>query len=383
MNKRHSILVLTIGILIISLAVTILLTKSSSDPPSCYLGVSFCGNTVAEAKLLIDKVKSYTNLFVLQSGPISRNETATDEICNYAVASGLKIIVYFGDLDPKWLTNETMWRASWINTTKQRWRDSFLGIYYYDEVGGLYLDTDKNATRWRLPPNSTYDTIAEDFINRLRREPGAIALKANSSTIFVSDYALYWFDYLGGFDVVLAQAGWNHTFSQDIALLRGAATIQSKDWGTIITWKYTQPPYLDSGPEIYKQMRTSYEAGAKYIVVFNYPYEEGNTFGTLGDEHFEAIEKLWNEIKNGKITHRSIKAEAALILPRNYGWGMRNPHDTIWGFWGPDEKSPQIWEISRKLLSQYEYSLDIIYGDPNFQYIEKYSHVYFWNSTVY
>jgi hypothetical protein len=130
-------------------------------------------------------------------------------------------------------------------------------------------------------------------------------------------------------------------------------------------------------------MRTSYEAGAKYIVVFNYPYEEGNTFGTLGDEHFEAIEKLWNEIKNGKITHRSIKAEAALILPRNYGWGMRNPHDTIWGFWGPDEKSPQIWEISRKLLSQYEYSLDIIYGDPNFQYIEKYSHVYFWNSTVY
>jgi len=383
LNKRHSILVLTIGILIISLAVTILLTKSSSDPPSCYLGVSFCGNTVAEAKLLIDKVKSYTNLFVLQSGPISRNETATDEICNYAVASGLKIIVYFGDLDPKWLTNETMWRASWINTTKQRWRDSFLGIYYYDEVGGLYLDTDKNATRWRLPPNSTYDTIAEDFINRLRREPGAIALKANSSTIFVSDYALYWFDYLGGFDVVLAQAGWNHTFSQDIALLRGAATIQSKDWGTIITWKYTQPPYLDSGPEIYKQMRTSYEAGAKYIVVFNYPYEEGNTFGTLGDEHFEAIEKLWNEIKNGKITHRSIKAEAALILPRNYGWGMRNPHDTIWGFWGPDEKSPQIWEISRKLLSQYEYSLDIIYGDPNFQYIEKYSHVYFWNSTVY
>jgi hypothetical protein len=347
------------------------------------LGVSFCGNTVDEAKLLIDKVKSYTNLFVLQSGPISRNETATDEICNYAVASGLKIIVYFGDLDPKWLTNETMWRASWIKTTKQRWEDSFLGIYYYDEVGGLYLDTDKNATRWRLPPNSTYDTRAEDFINRLQKEPGAIALKANSTTIFVSDYALFWFDYIGGFDVVLAQAGWNHTFSKDIALLRGAATVQGKEWGTIITWKYNQPPYLDSGLEIYKQMRTSYEAGAKYIVVFNYPYEEGNTYGTLKDEHFEAVEKLWNEMKDGRITHGSIKAEAVLVLPRNYGWGMRTPEDTIWGFWGPDEKSPQIWEITQKLLRQYDFSLDIIYEDPNFQYKEKYSKVYFWNSTAY
>ena len=34
-----------------------------------YFGVAFCGNTTQEAKLLIDKVKDYTNLFVLQSGP--------------------------------------------------------------------------------------------------------------------------------------------------------------------------------------------------------------------------------------------------------------------------------------------------------------------------
>jgi hypothetical protein len=33
-----------------------------------YFGVSFCGNTAAEAKLLIDRAKCYTNLFVLQSG---------------------------------------------------------------------------------------------------------------------------------------------------------------------------------------------------------------------------------------------------------------------------------------------------------------------------
>ena len=40
-----------------------------------HLGVSFCGNTTTEAKLLIDKVKNYTNLLILQSGPVSKNET--------------------------------------------------------------------------------------------------------------------------------------------------------------------------------------------------------------------------------------------------------------------------------------------------------------------
>jgi hypothetical protein len=102
----------------------------------------------------------------------------------------------------------------------------------------------------------------------------------------------------------------------------------------------------------------------------------------LEDEHFEAIERLWNEAKAGEL-RRSLNAEAVLVLPRNYGWGMRNPQDTIWGFWGPDAKSPQIWEISRKLLSQYEYRLDMIYDDPNFQNKGGYSYVYFWNSTIY
>ena len=75
--------------------------NDSKETADCYVGVSFCGNTTAEAKLLIDRVKDYTNLFVLQSGPISENETATNEICHYAVDAGLDIVVYFGDLDPE------------------------------------------------------------------------------------------------------------------------------------------------------------------------------------------------------------------------------------------------------------------------------------------
>ena len=86
-----------------------------------YVGVSFCGDTASEAKLLIDRVKGYTNLFVLQSGPVSANETAATEICDYAVNAGLKIIVYFGDLTPGLAEeNGWGWRLTWVNTTRYR-----------------------------------------------------------------------------------------------------------------------------------------------------------------------------------------------------------------------------------------------------------------------
>jgi hypothetical protein len=208
--------------------------------------------------------------------------------------------------------------------------------------------------------------------------------KAAGFTLFISDYALYWWDYLSGYDVLLAQFGWNHTLAQDIALVRGAARLQNKTWGAIITWKYREEPYLDSGTEIYNQMLMAYEAGAKYVVIFNYPKIEGNPYGIMTDEHFEALEKFWNDItsaSNLKTIPDASQAEAVLVLPRNYGWGMRHPDDKIWGFWGPDEKSPQIWELSRSLLEQYGLGLDIVYDDPAFPVTGKYPRIYYWNQT--
>lgn len=136
---------------------------------------------------------------------------------------------------------------------------------------------------------------------------------------FTSDYVLYWFDYLGGYDVMLAQFGWNNSYIQDIALVRGAARMQNKSWGAIITWKYTEPPYLDSGEEIYRQMHAAYEAGAEYVVIFNYPQIEDNPYGALESEHFEALQKLWNEATQKLRKADAGQAEAVFVLPRNYG----------------------------------------------------------------
>ena len=188
---------------------------------------------------------------------------------------------------------------------------------------------------------------------------------------------------MAGYDVVLAQVGWNHTLVQDIALLRGTARMQNKSWGEMITWKYRHPPYLDSGKNIYKQMCTAYECGAEYFMIFNFPVIEGNEYGILLDEHFEALESFWNNVvKNPEVIHGSIEAEAVLVLPRNYGWGMRRSDDRIWGWWGPDEKTPQIWTLSRQLLVQYNLTLDIIYEDPVYPIEGKYQQIYYWNDTT-
>jgi len=378
---------LTSATLIISLMLVAFFALSPAEDSEiksldhCYVGVAFCGNTTVEAKNLIDKVRTYTNLFVIQSGPVSWNETALDEICEYAVDSGLNIIVYFGDLNPRVLDrNGLSWRTEWVNSAMDRWEDSFLGLYYYDEWGGIWVDGDWIQRYIESMSEPNYDSVASKFVQAINRELSYVPSR-DQFQLFVSDYMLYWYDYLGGYDVVFAQVGWNHSLVQDIALVRGAANMQNKDWGVIITWKYKQAPYLDSGEAIYSQMTSAYRSGARYIVLFNYPSLEDNPYGVMQNEHFEAMSKFWIETTSGKLSWDSVKAEAVLVLPNNYGWGMRHPEDKIWGFWGPDSKSDDIWWLSQELLTKYGETLDIIYDDYNYDLTEKYTKIYFWNST--
>jgi hypothetical protein len=383
MNKR---LIAALSVLLLIVLLSVLFLQKTSvnhiEPDQPYVGVAFGGNTVDEAKAIIDRTKNYTNLFILQSGPIIiDNESATTEICNYATASGQNIIVYFNDFAPDILAQRNLaWRLDWVENAKTTYGNKFLGIYYYDERGGIYLDTNKTATGWQLPKNATYDTAASIFERGFLQDPGTVALKNMAVPIFCSDYALYWFDYRSGYDVVLAEVGWNNTLAQEIALVRGAANFQNKDWGVIITWKNTHPPYLDGGEALYEQIRTSYESGAKYITIFNYPYTN-SSYGIMEDEHFDALERVWNDIMQGKIT-RNHSANSVLILPKNYGFGMRSVGDTIWGFWEPDQYTSTIWDKAQLLLNRYGYSVDIAYDDPSYALPSNYDIIYYWNSTI-
>ena len=208
-------------------------------------------------------------------------------------------------------------------------------------------------------------------------------LKNNSINVFTSDYALYWWDYLSGYDVMLAQIGWNLTLTQQIALVRGAANLQNRDWGIVITWKYNKAPYLDSGPEILSQMRTAYEAGAKYFVLFNYYEVNGNPYGTMKEEHFQALENFWNNVvKNPHITQGSIKADSVLVLPKNYGWGMRWSEDKIWGIFKADDQTKQLWDLTQTTLKNHGLKTDIVYEDTEFPLIADYQHIYNWTQEA-
>ncbi len=435
-NVPKSLVPLLLAVLLVSSVSTSLvifaLNNDNKSAPDVNVGVAFCGNTTAQAKLLIDRVKSYTNLFILNAAgnPMSRNQTTIEEICDYAVAQGLQVIINVGfNSTVSRISNRTwFWNLSSIDDIKQRWTerwsDKFLGIYYSDEPGGIQLDGDwKGYFTWlggldKNPPDPStsrvpsvyvnaihdlfaiygkiqeangsapadYDAEAEFFVKYvIRDDPGFSSLRSAGFKTFTSDYALYWFDYLGGYDVMLAQIGWNCSVAQQIDLVRGAARMQDKEWGVIITWKYDFGTYLDEGDQIYNQMMTSYRAGADYVVLFNYPIIEGNDYGLITDEHFIALERFWNDAYKIKKTNTNDAnaAEVAMVLPRNYGWGMRRPDDNIWGFYGTDEKTLPIATLMSKLLARYGTNMDIIYEDAAYPVANGgYQKIYYWNDTI-
>jgi hypothetical protein len=269
------------------------------------------------------------------------------------------------------------WHRGWLENAAERFGEYFLGVYFYDEPGGKLIDTGE----WRgtKPEVSSYSEVAEWYVNSVGYSPSMQILKYMNIRVFTADYALYWFDYLGGYDCVFVEFGWNHSRVQHIALGRGAANVQGKDWGVIITWTYNHPPYLEDGTRLYEDLVTAYKAGAKYIVVFNYP--RINEYGILTDEHFTAMENFWNLINSPRPSVEKVRGQVAYVLPKDYGWGMRSPDDKIWGIWPPDELSPKIWEDMNKLIAEYGLKLDIIYEDPRFNFKTKYTKIYLWNST--
>ena len=330
-----------------------------------FFGVSFGGNTTSQAKQLID----------INSWEITINETALNEICDYALDANLNFMVFFDFISHSGYP----WDLTWLDTAKERWGDSFLGIYLYDEPGGRQL----GLGQWDegiIPKNiSDYGEAAEFFVTSISSTWGMQDLKERGISVFTSDFVLYWFDYLAGYDAIFVEFGWNNSRPQQVALGRGAANVQNKEWGTIITWTYQHPPYIENATQLLEDLKTAYRGGPKYLVVFDFPYNQTNPYGILTEEHFDAMETFWNMTDSLE----TVEAEAAFILPKDYGWGMRSLTDNIWfPQWGPDSKSPLIWENMNKLIRRYDLKLDIIYDEPRFGFEEKYFQIYLWNDQI-
>ena len=305
--------------LIVLISATVLIAdnlySNTSGNRQFYVGVEFAyGDQFGQVKALVDKVESYTNLIVLGSPALTFNRTALDQSTDYIYSSGLNFIVL--------ITDSNMYNASngypvgnsvfdWIGNASQRYGNRLLGIYRFDEPGGNQID----SGQFKLVKDAgSYSQAADEYV-------GSLSIIINyylahgSPAIVTSDYGLYWFDYKSNYSAVFAEFVGNQSRQRIIALDRGAAESFGKDWGVIINWKYDMTPYLGNGTEFYSDLSQAYSAGAKYAVVFSYPNITSSNFGTLTEQHFEALQTFWYNTHHNPASFPQTQAKVAYVVP--------------------------------------------------------------------
>jgi exonuclease VII small subunit len=139
---------------------------------------------------------------------------------------------------------------------------------------------------------------------------------------------------------------------------------------------------IDKGNDQLQKSIDAYNGGAKYIAIFNYPQIE--PYGLLTENHFEAIKQFDKYIKENSRNETSNVERIAYVLPENYGWGLRNPTDKIWGVWETDEKSEKIWNSLTNMTKEYGTTFDIVYESLWTATFAKqhYDTLIYWNGTT-
>ena len=346
---------------------------TASTSPNIFLGVDVSFESVPATEKLIDKVSSYTNLFVIGCYG-NYNLTRLSVISQYVYDKGLSFIVYTDS--PRYPSSQ------WLADAKKTYGDNFLGIYYLDEVGGKQLDQSSYPVVTNAINFNDAATRYVQIVNFLLRN-GTYGVTRNFAypdefQLFTSDYSLYWYDYAAGYDTVFAEFTMNYSQQLNLDLVRGAATSQNKDWGVMITWKYNLPPYMESGSELLNDMKLAYNNGAKYIIVFD--GDQNWTQSVLKPGQLDAIKAFWEYAQSTPRTISPVSDRTAFVLPVDYAYGFRGPSDRIWGLWNPDSLTDSICRNVSKLMQEYGYNLDIVYPNGT-NPVESlgYRNVFYWN----
>ena len=384
--KFKQLTVLLILLLISPLFLNCTLTAkavTTQAAPNLYFGVDVAFESIALTEQLIDNVSSYTNFFIIGCDG-GDNDTRLTIISQYVYDKGMSFIVYSDT--PNYPSRQ------WLADAQSKWGNSFLGIYYLDEPGGKQLDLDKSGLIAVPAAGKNGDTAAENYslaavqyvktINSWLRS-GSYAITNSFAypteyQLFTSDYGLYWYDYEAGYNTVFAEFTQNYSRSLNVALVRGAATVQNKNWGVMITWKYTQAPYMESGPELYNDMVFAYENGAEYIIVFD--SNQNFTQNVLEQGQLDAMKQFWQYVQANPRTISPASDRTAYVLPEDYAYGFRGPADKIWGLWNADSLTLDISMSVATLMQMDGNNLDIVYPSQTLE-SAGYQSIIYWNNT--
>ena len=379
-GKKKVILAAAVLVIIILSAAIFTLDYDKGMPPNrnFYVGIEVAYGNYSDLKAVVDEVKGYTNLVVVGLPEVSINKTLLDLSCDYIAKAGLNFVVLFTNL-----TQYTNWQnytpAEWVIDAKERYGEKFLAVYRWDEPGGDQLDRSKYQ---EVKNASDYADAAAQYISVLSE---SVQYYNNTGqNVLTADYGLYWFDYKAGYDMVLAEFGWNNSREQQVALCRGAARANDRTWGAMITWMYSEPPYIEQSESLYDDLIFAYNNGAECTVVFCYPEIWTAEYGILGQEHLDALKRFWNYIAINEPTNANYKQiKTGYVLPSDYGFGFRNPQDTIWGLWN-DDKQTQIYNDVNNLIEEYGADFDILcdYSALTADAKNRYETLIYWNGTI-
>jgi hypothetical protein len=375
--KFKSLTCLLILVIILPLFINYNLTAkevNAQTSPNLYVGVDVAFESVADTEQVIDNLSSFTNFLVIGCTG-NYNETRLTTISQYAFDKGLTFIVY---------TDDTRYPSKTWLSDAQKWGTNFLGIYFYDEPGGKQLDQSNYPL---VTKADNYSDASNQYVSLLswwlKDGPRSMAKSFGTSNyqLFTSDYSLYWYDYLGGYDTVFAEFAQNYSRELNVDLCRGAATAQGKDWGVMITHSSSDFPYLESGPDLYKDMVFAYENGAKYIVIFD--SDPNWTRDILQPDQLTAMQQFWQYAKSHPRSISPVSDRSAYVLPQDYAYGFRSPtEDRIWGLWSNDSLTLEVSMSMASLFQIFGKNLDIIY--PNNLHPPEslgYKIVIYWNDT--
>jgi hypothetical protein len=298
-----------------------------------------------------------------------------DQSCDYITSQDLHFIVLFTNTS-QYSGWQNYTPAQWAADAKVKYGDKFLAVYRWDEPGGDQIDSSRYK---EVHSAANYADAAQQYADVLSPE---IDYYHNAGVnVLTADYSLYYFDYKAGYDTVLAEFGWNNSRQQQIALARGAAQQYNRTWGAMITWTYSEEPYIESGSKLVDDLVLAYNNGAKYAFVFNYPKVENAKYGLLSDEHLSAMKQFWNY--TGTYNPTSKTAQTAYVLPEDYGFGFRSSTDTIWGLWNSDGLAHGIYSEVNMLIQQKGAGFDILYDNPSLVRDSKghYTELIYWNGN--
>lgn len=365
---RYFLVLFLVALVIVALIAFVVFQKAK--PGEVFVGVELGYANFEDVSRFVDEVSGYVNLIVIGSLNITTNATRLTAVCDYLYAKGLYFV-------PFMFLTQHVDNADFFKFAKERWGDRFLGVYLSDEPGGRQFDAPEHRI---VDKADNYSDAAQKYVQNLGFAMEYFWTKFGKFkvTMFTADYALYWYDFKAGYDVIFAEFGWNFSRQLHIALCRGAARMQNKDWGVIITWTYREPPYIEDAETLYNDMVLAYNNGAKYILVFNYPTNV-TEYGVLTGEHLYSIKKFGDYVQ---MSPRSPNTPSmAYVLPEN-GYCFRSTSDQIWGIWETDELSPKIWNEANALVAEHSTNLDIIYETPGLDKKQPYKRIVFWNGTT-